>query len=181
MTKYVHGSIRVRAFSAVVIAGALVSGCTSLVGRPATPLTTKRDEPGVVLCQSERISGGIRLVGKLEKGIYPINNIVLEYRTASLSEPAPTVVGQGGKLMLASPRSEKIAYRKGADEVSFSIGADAARSLAGKVLWYRWVVQYGSGYADATDVHRTSLDEAGLPRSPGTPGPDSSIAPPHRR
>jgi hypothetical protein len=172
------------AIPAAMLAGFLASGCTSLVGRPATPLTIKREDPGIVLCQSERVGGGIRLIGVLDKGIYPITRVTLEYKTASPSETAPTVTSPGGKLALANARAEKVAYRKGADEVSFTISADAARSLANKVLWYRWIVEYdrnGSMYNDVTDVHRTSIDEAGLPRSPGTPGPDSSVALPTTR
>lgn len=178
-------SARGRSLVAAAVVAAMLAGCSTLSGRPATPLVSKRDEPGVVLCMSEQTSGGgIRIVGRFEKGIYPVTRVTLEYRTATPSDAAPTTVGPGGRLMLANARAERITYRKGSDEVSFSIAGDAARSLRGKVLWYRWIVEYdrnGSMYNDVTDVHRTSLEEAGLPRAPGSPGPDSSIALPTTR
>lgn len=154
----------------------LLSGCATSMGAgsSAGPLSIKRDEPGVILCGSERTGGGIRIVGKLNEGIYPITNVTLQYRLADRSDAPPAVPVSGG-LQLSEPRSAKGTYRKGSKEVSYSIDADAARSLRDKVLWYRWIVTYEGG-SDATDIHRTSLDEAGLPRAPGTPGPDTSIA-----
>lgn len=161
-------------------AAAALSGCTTLVGVPAEPLSIQRDEPGVVLCQSARAGGGIRLVGKLNVGIYPITRVTLEYRVADASDSVPATT-EGGRLVLSNPRTDRGQYRKGAEEVSYAIDANAARALEGKVLWYRWILTYdrnGSARTEATPIHRTSLDEAGLPRAPGNPGPDSSVAPP---
>lgn len=157
----------------------LSAGCTQLVGRPAEPLLAKREEPGVVLCLSERTGGGgMRLVGRLEQGIYPIKRASIEYRSADVSDAVPAVPGERGELELAGARSEKVPYRSGASEVVFDIGPDAARGLRDKVLWYRWTIEYdrgGSLRADRTDIHRASLDEAGLPRAAGNPGPDASV------
>jgi hypothetical protein len=159
-----------------------LSGCaTSSMtgGGSAGPLQIARDEPGVILCASERVGGGIRIVGKLNEGIYPITNVTLQYKLAGFSDAPPALPGQGG-LQLTEPRTAKGSYRKGSKEVSYVIDADAARSLRDKVFWYRWVVTYQGG-VDVTAIHRTSLEEAGLPRSAGTPGPDSSIALPVSR
>ena len=162
---------------ALCIAG-LTSGCAAGMsgGGSAGPLQLKRDEPGVILCGSERTGGGVRLVGKLHEGIYPITNVTLQYRLADFSDAPPAAPGSGG-LQLTTPRTAPGTYRKGSKEVSYSI---AAEHLRGKVIWYRWLVSY-SGGVDATDIHRTSLDEAGLPRAAGTPGPDTSIALPVSR
>jgi hypothetical protein len=97
-----------------------------------------------------------------------------------------TADDSGKRLELAGARSQKVNYRKGAREVVYTIDADAARGLRGKVLWYRWIITYdkgGSARTDATEVHRTSLEEAGLPRAADAPGPDASVALPttHRR
>lgn len=177
------------ALAAAMLTLSILAGCTTMTGRPAEPLLAKRDEPGVVLCQSERSNdGGIRIIGKLEKGIYPITRATLQYKIATPSDSVPATVAAGGKsLELLGARSEKVAYRKGADQVVFEVNPEAARGLRGKVLWYRWVIEYdrgGSSRIDATDVHRTSLEEAGLPRAAGSPGPDSSVGLPssvHRR
>ena len=165
---------------AAALAATLAAGCsTMMVGRPAASLTLKHDDPRIVECLSERTeNGGLRLIGKLEDGIYPVSRATLEYRTAGPSDAAPTAVASGGGMALANARSEKVAYRKGADAVVFDIEGDGARSLRGKVLWYRWVLEYdrgGSPYKNVTDVYRASLEEAGVPRSATTPGPDSSI------
>jgi hypothetical protein len=162
---------------ALCIAG-LTAGCAAGTGagRSAGPLQVQRDEPGVILCASERTGGGVRLVGKLHEGVYPITNVQLQYRLAAFSDAPPTVAGGTG-LQLAEPRTTPGTYRKGSKEVSYTIAAD---NLRGKVLWYRWLVSYAGG-VDATDIHRTSLDEAGVPRSAGTPGPDTSIAQPVSR
>jgi len=165
---------------ATALALSVLAGCTTMAGRPAEPLLVKRETPGVVLCQSARSSdGGIRIIGKLEKGIYPITRATIQYKIATPSDSVPATVTAGGKsLELMGGRSEKVAYRKGADEVVFGVDPDAARGLRGKVLWYRWIIEYdrgGSVRLDATDLHRTSLEEAGLPRSAGSPGPDSSV------
>lgn len=165
---------------AIAFGLATLMGCaTSMSGGSAGPLQLKRDEPGVILCGSERTGGGIRLVGKLHEGIYPITNVTLQYRLAGFSDAPPAVPGQGG-LQLTEPRTAKGVYRKGAKEVSYTIDGEAARSMRDKVLWYRWIVTYEGG-VDATDIHRTSLEEAGLPRATGTPGPDTSIALPVSR
>ena len=172
--------------AAFVLVLGMASGCsTTLAGRPAPPLTIERDEPTIVLCASERTQGGgLRLIGKLDPGIHPVTRASIEYRTTGPADAPPTVAAPGGGLALAGARSEKVAYRKGSNEVTFDIGGDSARSLAGKVLWYRWVIEYGSGgsaYNTVTDVHRTSLEEAGAPRSASTPGPDASVALPSSR
>ena len=182
MKTYIPFAKRSFAVTAVLLATAISSGCSTMgAGRPAPPLTIRHDEPTIVVCLSERTeNGGLRLVGKLDPGIYPVTRAMLEYRTAGPSDAPPTVTAPGGGLTLAAARSEKVAYRKGADEVVFNIEGDAARSLRGKVLWYRWIVEYGSG-STATDIHRTSLEEAGVPRSATTPGPDTSIALPSAR
>jgi hypothetical protein len=157
----------------------LSAGCTagSMAGRPAGPLQVQREEPGVILCASERTSGGVRLVGKLHEGAYPITNVQLQYRLAGFSDAPPTIAAGSTGLQLAEPRTTAATYRKGSKEVSYTVDAG---HLRGKVLWYRWLVSY-SGGVDATDIHRTSLDEAGLPRAAGTPGPDTSIALPVSR
>jgi len=163
---------------ATVLLMALLPGCSALVGRATTPLTARRSEPGVVLCMSERVGGGIRIVGRLEKGIYPITRATLQYKIGSPSEPVPASPASN-VLELQGGHAENVSYRNGDDEVAFTIDGDAARALRGKVLWYRWIIEYGrGGGADShrTDLHRTSLEEAGLPRSAGTPGPDSSVA-----
>lgn len=181
-------SLRRRAAIAATVcsfAGFALSGCSTLVGRPASPLLAKRDEPGVVLCLSERTAGGgIRLVGRLETGIYPIRRAAIEYRTADVSAAVPAAPGEDGPLELTAARTEKVAVRSGAKEVVFDIGPDAARGLGDKVLWYRWIVEYdrnGSLRTDRTDIHRTSREEAGLPRAAGNPGPDASVAAPVKR
>jgi hypothetical protein len=171
---------------AATFAAGLLSGCSTLVGRPAPPLLAKRDEPGVILCMSERVSGGgIRLVGKLNTGIYPITRAVIEYRSADVSDAVPATPDERGKkLVLTSPRATKVNYRKGAGDVSFTLDGDDVRSLQGKVLWYRWLITYqrgGSEGVEVTDIHRTSLEEAGLPRDAYAPGPDSSVALPTAR
>jgi len=160
---------------------AFANGCTQMAGRSAEPLLAKRDEPGVVLCLSERTGGGgMRLVGRLEQGIYPIKRASIEYKSAGVSDPVPAAPGERGELELTGARSEKVPYRGGASEVVFDIGPDAARGLRDKVLWYRWTIEYDRGgtlRADRTDIHRASLDEAGLPRAAGNPGPDASVVP----
>ena len=157
---------------------ATLAGCSTMTGQPAEPLQAKRDEPGVILCASERVGGGIRIVGKLNEGIYPITSVTLEYRLAGFSEAVPATPGTSpGGLILTQPRTAKGTYRKGSKEVSYTIDADTARGLRDKVIWYRWLIGYG-GKVDATTIHRTSLDEAGLPRAIGTPGPDTSVAQP---
>jgi hypothetical protein len=167
--------------AALCLAMLTASGCATSMsgGGPAGPLSVKRDEPGVILCASERTGGGIRLVGKLNEGLYPITNVTLQYRLADFSDAPPALPGSGG-LQLTDARTAKGTYRKGSKEVSYSIDADAARAMRGKVLWYRWIVTYEGG-VDTTDIHRTSLDEAGLPRAATTPGPDTSIALPVSR
>jgi hypothetical protein len=154
-----------------------------MVGKPAEPLQVKRDEPGVVLCMSERVGSGIRIVGKLNEGIYPVTRVTLEYRLADASDAVPAIPGPGtGGMQLTEPRTAKGTYRKGSKEVSYTI--DDARSLRDKVIWYRWNIAYdrgGTEKIDATSIHRTSIDEAGLPRSIGTPGPDASVALPTTR
>lgn len=174
---------------AAALAGALAittlaAGCTTLIGKPTSPLLAKREEPGVALCLSERTSsGGVRIIGRLEKGIYPIQRVSIEYRTAGPSDAVPAATGEDGRLDLLDARSEKVAYRKGADDVTFDVSADAARSLGEKVIWYRWIVDYdrnGSLRSDRTDIYRTSVDEAGHPRSAVSPGPDTSVVAPPR-
>ena len=171
---------------ATSLAAGLVSGCTTLVGRPTAPLLAKREEPGVILCLSERVSGGgIRIIGKLNTGIYPITGATIEYRSAAVSDPMPATPDEDGRtLLLSNPRATKVNYRKGAGEVAFTIDGDAARGLRDKVLWYRWIIAYdrgGSTRTESTNIHRTSLEEAGLPRSAGSPGPDASVALPTTR
>ena len=159
----------------------LVSGCATMSGKQTSPLTTRREIPGVVLCMSERTAGGgIRIVGRVDPGIYPITGATLEYRVAGPSEDAPTAPDQGGGLMLAGARTAKVQYEKGSHEVAYTIEPGGMRNLGDKVLWYRWLLGYerGSQRVDATEVHRTSADEAGLPRAPGSPGPDASVATP---
>jgi hypothetical protein len=153
----------------------LTAGCATLVGRPAKPLDLKRDQPGVDLCLSERAGGGIRLLGRMNVGVYPVTRVTLQYKTAEPQDAVPAT-DVGGRLELSGPRSEKVDYRSGAKEVTYTIGADAARSLRGKVLWYRWIVE-SQGGVEASAIHRTSLEEAGLPRAPYNPGPDASVAP----
>jgi len=179
--------LRIRAIVLAATVGAgLLSGCATMVGRPAPPLLAKREEPGVILCMSERVrGGGIRIVGKLNMGIYPITRAVLEYKIADVSDPVPATPDERGRaLVLTGARSTKVDYRKGSGDVSYTIDGDAARNLRGKVLWYRWLVTYqrgGSEGLEATEIHRTSVEEAGLPRDPGSPGPDSSVALPTTR
>lgn len=175
-----RATLRRAAFVAALLSLAtLAAGCTTLIGRPTSPLLAKRDEPGVVLCLSERTSsGGIRILGRLENGIYPIERVSIEYRTAGPSDPVPAMRGDDGKLDLNDARTEKVPYRKGSDSVAFDVSADAARSLGEKVIWYRWIVDYdrgGSTRSDRTDIHRTSVAEAGHPRSATSPGPDTSV------
>ena len=158
-----------------------LTGCAAGVGggRSAGSLEIRREQPGVVLCASERVGGGIRIVGKLHEGIYPVTGVTLQYKLAGFSDAPPAAPGEGG-LQLTDARSAKGTYKKGSKEVSYTIDADAARSLRDKVIWYRWIIA-SEGGTDATDIHRTSLDEAGLPRATGTPGPDTSIALPVSR
>ena len=174
------------AMLSIAVSVGLLSGCTAMVGRPTSPLTAKRDEPGVMLCMSERVSGGgIRIVGQLNPGIYPITGASIEYRSAGPSDAVPATSETGGKgLVLTGAHSEKVEYRKGAKTVTFTIGADAARNLRDKVLWYRWTIGYdrnGSPASEVSEIHRTSLEEAGLPRDAWNPGPDSSVALPSAR
>jgi hypothetical protein len=128
---------------------------------------------------SERTSnGGIRIVGKLNKGIYPITGATIEYRSAGPSDAVPATADRT-RLELAGSRSEKVAYRKGADEVAFTISPENVRNLDGKVLWYRWTIAYdrgGSQKIEETEIHRTGADEAGLPRAADNLGPDASVA-----
>lgn len=163
----------------------VASGCATMAGRPTSPLTAKREVPGVVLCTSERTSGGgIRIIGQVDPGIYPITRAAIEYRIAGASEAPPTAPDATGRLALPGARSEQVKYQKGAKSVAYSIDADAVRNLRDKVIWYRWLVTYdrgGSPRIDATDVHRTSAEEAGLPRAVGAPGPDTSVALPVTR
>ncbi len=176
--RFLRTNVRPSRLVAGALLAAALSGCSTMTGKQAEPLSIQRDEPGVILCQSERAAGGIRLVGRLNVGIYPITRVTLEYRIADASDPVPAV-NENGRLTLSGPRTDRGQYRKGAEEVSYAIDANAARALQGKVLWYRWVISYdrgGSVRTDATAIHRTSLDEAGLPRAPGNPGPDSSVA-----
>lgn len=172
-----------RLLVAVLVAG-MVSGCSTMAGRPTTALSIQRDEPGVVLCMSERTGGGgIRIIGKLETGVFAITRATIQYRTAGPSDAVPAAPA-GSRLELTGARSEKVAYRKGAGEVVFAIDADAARNLRGKVLWYRWIIEYdrnGSPFTDVSDIHRTSIEEAGVPRAASTPGPDTSVALPTTR
>ena len=172
-----------RAVAVTLLAAmSLAAGCATLIGRHVDPLATRRAEPHVELCLSERLSGGgMRLLGRMEPGKYRVTNVRLEYRIASPSSAPPVEDAGGRRLRLLSPRTAKVEWRAERGEVVFGVEGDAARSLAGKVLWYRWVVEYdrdGSPRQEATSVHRASLDEAGLPRDPFSPGPDSSIAPP---
>lgn len=169
---------------AAVAAATLLAGCSTLVGKPAAPLLAKREEPGVVLCMSQRAGAGLRLVGRLNQGIYPITRATVQYRIADVSDPVPASTAEGDGLQLTNARSTKVNYRKGAEEVVYTVDGDAARALRGKVLWYRWIVTYDRGGSERTDVtaiHRTSLDEAGLPRAAGNPGPDMSVAEPTTR
>lgn len=164
----------------------LTTGCTTLIGRSTQPLLAKRDEPGVELCLSERTDrGGIRIVGRLNQGIYPITRASIQYRTAGASDPVPATTADNGRdLVLVGPRTEKVAYRKGATEVSFTVDPEAARALGDKVIWYRWIIDYdrgGSPRTEATAIHRTSVAEAGLPRATAEPGPDSSVVMPGAR
>lgn len=171
------------ALAAVLTLAGLASGCTQLVGRPAEPLLAKREEPGVVLCLSERTDGGgVRLLGRLNLGIYPIKRAAIEYKTAGVSDAVPATTVDG-ELELTGARTEKVAYRSGAADVAFDVSPEAARNLRDKVIWYRWIIEYdrgGSLRADRTAIHRTSLEEAGLPRAAGNPGPDASVVPPVR-
>lgn len=165
---------------------ALLSGCASLVGKPAPPLLAQRDEPSVVLCQSQRIrGGGIRLIGRLNRGIYPLTGATIQYRSAGVSDSVPaTTDPKGQTLVLANPGSSKGAYRKDDDLVEYVIDGADVRRLGDKVIWYRWIIDYdrgGSRRSEATDIHRTSYEEAGLPRDPGSPGPDSSVGLPASR
>lgn len=175
-----------RAASIAVLVGlaGMAAGCATLTGRPTSPLLAKHDEPGVMLCLSERTpSGGIRLIGRIEGGLYPIQRASIEYRTAGPSEQVPADSGENGKLDLIGGRTEKVAYRKGAQEITFDISAETTRNLGDKVIWYRWVLDYdknGSLRSDRTDIHRTSVDEAGHPRSTTSPGPDASVVAPSR-
>lgn len=182
-TRFRHARALRTGLAATLVATAMLTGCTTMVGLPAEPLSIEREEPGVILCQSERAGGGIRLTGKLSAGIWPITRVTLEYRIADPSDPVPAT-GEDGVLVMSNARSTRVDYRKGSESVSYTIDANAARALQGKVLWYRWIVTYdrkGSVRTDVTEIHRTSLDEAGLPRAPGNPGPDSSVALPVTR
>ncbi|MFN2426765.1 MAG: hypothetical protein ABR587_10020 [Candidatus Binatia bacterium] len=166
---------------ATVVSALLASGCTTMAGRPAVPLLSKRPEPGVVLCLSERTAGGgIRIIGKLNQGNFPITRATIETRTAPVSDPVPAAADDNGRtLVLSNPRPNKVNYRKGAGDVSFAIDGNTLRSLGDKVIWYRWIIAYDAGGTERvqiTDIHRTSLEEAGLPRAPGSPGPDSSVS-----
>jgi hypothetical protein len=165
---------------AVTLLTAMLAGCSTMTGQSAEPLLAKREEPGVVLCMSERAGNGLRLVGRINQGIYPITGVSLQWRTTGFADSVPGIPGEApGGMVLAEPRSTKVNYRKGANEVSYDIGADAARGLRDKVIWYRWLVTYdhgGTPRIDATAIHRTSIEEAGLPRATGTPGPDTSVA-----
>lgn len=186
-TTKVHTAAAGRRFATLLAAAAaasLLAGCSTLAGKPAAPLLAKREEPGVVLCMSQRAGAGLRLVGRLNQGIYPITRATVQYRIADVSDAVPATSEGGRGLELLSPRSTKVPYRKGADEVVFTVDGDAARALRGKVLWYRWIIAYDRGGSERTDVtaiHRTSLDEAGLPRAAGNPGPDMSVAEPTKR
>jgi hypothetical protein len=175
--------------AAVVLALAasmLTAGCSTLVSRSTRPLLARRDEPGVELCLSKRTDhGGIRIIGRLNQGIYPVTRATIQYRTAGVSDPVPATTADNGRdMVLVSPRSEKVAYRKGSPEVSFTVDPEAARALGDKVIWYRWIIDYdqgGSARSQITAIHRTSVEEAGLPRAAGEPGPDSSVALPGAR
>lgn len=163
------------ALAALVVA-ALTAGCSAMPGRPPGTALMKRDEPSVVLCTSERTAdGGIRLIGRLETGKYPISGAEIEYRTAEASDPPP-VTTSGREFELSGATKRKGEFSKSEPVVTFTIAPDAARRLGDKVVWYRWTVLYGSGSA-RTAVHRTSVAEAGLPRAANEPGPDSSVAP----
>lgn len=169
---------------AAAAAASLLGGCSTLVGKPAAPLLAKREEPGVMLCMSQRAGAGLRLVGRLNQGIYPITRATVQYRIADVSDPVPASTAEGDGLQLVNARSTKVPYRKGADDVVFTIDGDAARALGDKVLWYRWIITYDRGGSERTDVtaiHRTSLPEAGLPRAAGRPGPDMSVVQPTTR
>ncbi len=165
----------------LVTALSVLGGCAAT--KPAA--LSSRKEPAVVLCTSERADGGgLRIIGRLDPGIYPITRTAIEYTIAEASDAPPVSPDESGKrYLLTGSRTESVAWRKGSTEVPYTISADAARRLAGKVIWYRWLVEYegpGPGTTE-TDVHRTSVDEAGLPRSASTPGPDGSIAMPASR
>lgn len=168
--------IVVAMFASLVVA----AGCATMAGRPSAPLDVKRENPGVVLSTSERTAaGGIRIIGRLDPGIHPITRASIEYRLAGPSDAPPTSPDPSGRLALAGARSEQVRYEKGSKEVVYAIDPRAVRNLGDKVIWYRWIITYnrgGSAKADVTDVLRTSAEEAGLPRSVTTPGPDTSVA-----
>ncbi|MFN2376456.1 MAG: hypothetical protein ABR538_07955 [Candidatus Binatia bacterium] len=175
---------RLAGLLAAAAAASLLAGCSTLAGKPAAPLLAKREEPGVVLCMSQRAGAGLRLVGQLNQGIYPITRATVQYRIADVSDPVPASTEAGDGFQLTNARSTKVPYRKGADEVVFTVDGDAARALRDKVLWYRWIITYDRGGSERTDVtaiHRTSLAEAGLPRAAGRLGPDMSVAQPTTR
>ena len=167
---------------ALVTALSVLGGCAA-AARPAA--LSSRKEPAVVLCTSERTEGGgLRIVGRLDPGIYPITRTAIEYTIAEASAAPPVSLDETGKrYLLTGSRTESVSFRKGSNEVPYTISADSARRLAGKVVWYRWLVEYEGGGMGSTetDVHRTSIEEAGLPRSASTPGPDGSIAMPASR
>lgn len=173
-----------RPFVAAALLAAMTAGCSAMPGRGAGVALSRRDEPSVVLCLSQRTSGGgLRLVGRVETGTFPILGAQVEYRTADPSDPPPAAT-EGGEFELTGARTQKVDVRKGAEDVSFSIDPEAARRLGDKVIWYRWTIRYGRGggeRASRTAIHRTSLEEAGVPRDPSQPGPDSSVAPLARR
>lgn len=174
-------------FLALVLAAGMLSGCSGMIGRAAPPLLAKREIPGVVLCMSQRTSGGgMRLTGQIEEGNFPITRAAIEYRSANVSDPIPASVSEETKrLELTGTRTETVPYRAGAKDVSFNISPEAMRSLSGKVLWYRWIISYDRGgqRSDVSGIHRASYAEAGLPRDAGAPGPDSSVVLPssHKR
>lgn len=172
-----------RLATALTLAAALsvLGGCAAT--KP--PALSSRKEPAVVLCTSERTDGGgLRIVGRLDPGIYPITRTAIEYTIAEASEAPPVSPDESGKrYLLTGSRTEAVSWRKGSNDLPYTIPADSLRRLAGKVVWYRWLVEYegpGTGSTE-TDVHRTSVEEAGLPRSASTPGPDGSIAMPASR
>jgi len=166
----------------LVTALSVLGGCAA--SKPPAALSSRK-EPAVVLCSSQRTDGGgLRIIGRLDPGIYPITRTAIEYTIAEASSAPPATPDETGKrYLLTGSRTESVSWRKGSNEVPYTISADAARRLSGKVVWYRWIVEYdrGSLASTETDVHRTSLEEAGLPRSASTPGPDGSIAMPASR
>lgn len=175
-----------RTILVAALSAGLLAGCGAMSGKAAPPLLAKREIPGVILCMSQRtVGGGLRLVGKVDPGIYPITRATIEYRSAGVSDAVPAVVDPSSKRFeLTGSRSEPVKYARGSSEVVFVVSPQNARTLQGKSLWYRWTLTYdkgGSMRTDQTEIHRTSLEEAGVPRDVGALGPDASVALPVAR